>query len=913
MVSIETENATTLTITFNELVTAASTECANLTACSAIYSSASLPIKSAVSTAGATNNSATYTLTVNPMVEGQNYTTSVLVGTVTSVASSQTMGNVNNSATFTGDGAPGAYISTDTETQCPTPTNLPPSSAAQTRVIVQYDQTVTATARTTTNYKIVLCLANAPCSTGTGSPNSVGASAVTDMGGNKYAVDFTDPFDSDTSEYQMNISNVADANGNVVTAPTNLGFRCGNDATPPSLIRANVVTANASTTQVMLTFSESVDQVTANTASSYKYDSQAYGFNVNSAARQSNYAQVLVTFAPGLAAGGHQIRVQNVQDLATTPNTILDNGINNVQPIIVTAPDSLGDGEVFQDPFNDGTRAALIVRYDSKLYLGTDSTSAKLFEVDYGLTTSQLILVDADGVAGAPVQDFDGYLAYYSGCSTANPPACNVAINGVDALFAACVGGTSTPDMTGDACTTAGGTETLFIGALNTTGNYKSFWHTTDKSSSTTTFTLTEARNPDTGGAAAYRSTVFVMFKDQLWNHYGAELGGGGRGGRVCMKVGGCDDGTPYLNTLVGGFPNMSRLKRIGASTTNSLRNGSYNGNTFNGQVAAETQVLNAINVAYEHDNDGTGGNESQLYMANGGFYWGTLGSARTGTSDGGIMRTILSSSSRSSLPGDCSNDSDGCSEYWEDVTPDSISDWNNYMSIMLPQNSAVTGAANCSTSSIEMDCSQPYNLFIPAMKAIPYMRTAPNGDLYMIRNACSTTTVCLNGKADCDYRTTRQTCPLGSEVPQLWMMPANCGSASSCASSWVLVAEYGSTGMTNMAGNTTDCGSSPNKCTSNTHTTLLEFVGNYIYVGFDNASYGANIWRADMSSVASGSTPAENTFEMVNINGLDGTLTNQKLFSHITINEAGTDWLILTTRDGSNSVQIYRTSNSQD
>jgi hypothetical protein len=913
VVSIETVNSTTLTITFNETVTAASTECANLTACSAIYSSASLPIKSAVSTAGATNNSATYTLTANPMVEGQNYTTSVIEGTVTSVASGQTMGNVNNSATFTGDGNPGAYISTDTETECPTPTNLPPSSAAQTRVIVQYDQAVTATALTTTNYKIVLCLANAPCSTGTGSPNSVGASAVTAMGGNKYAVDFTDPFDSDASEYQMNISNVADANGNVVTAPTNLGFRCGNDATPPSLIRANVVTANASTTQVMLTFSESVDQVTANTATSYKYDSQAYGYSVNSAARQSNYAQVLVTFAPGLAAGGHQIRVQNVQDLATTPNTILDNGINNVQPIIVTAPDSLGDGEVFQDPFNDGTKAALIVRYDSKLYLGTDSTSAKLFEVDYGLTTSQLILVDADGVAGAPVEDFDGYLSYYSGCNTANPPACNVAINGVDALYAACVGGTSTPDMTGSACTTAGGTETLFIGALNTTGYYKSFWHTTDKSSSTTTFTFTEGRNPDSGGAAAYRSTVFVLFKDQLWNHYGAELGGGGRGGRVCMKVGGCDDGTPYLNTAAGGFPNMSRVKRIGASNTNSLRNGSYNNNTFNGQVSAESYVLNAINVAYEHDNDGPGGNESQLYIANGGFYAGTLGSARTGTSDGGIMRTLLSYSSRSSLPMDCDNNNDGCSEYWEDVTPDSNSKWNSYMSIMLPQNSAVTGAANCSTSSIEMDCSQPYNLFIPAMKAIPYMRTAPNGDLYMIRNACSTTTVCLNGKTDCDFRTVRQSCPPGSEVPQLWMMPKNCGSASACASSWMLVAEYGSTGKTNMASNTDDCGSSPNKCTSNTHATLLEFVGNYLYIGFDNATYGANIWRTDMSSITSGSAPAETSFEMVNINGLDGTLTNQKLFSHITINEAGTDWLILTTRDGNNSVQIYRTANNQD
>ena len=106
------------------------------------------------------------------MMEGQNYTTSVLEDTVTSVASTQKMGDINNSATFTGDGRPGASISTETATECPTPTNLPPSSSAQTRVVVQYDQTVSGTALTEVNYKISLCLANAPCSTGTGSPNS---------------------------------------------------------------------------------------------------------------------------------------------------------------------------------------------------------------------------------------------------------------------------------------------------------------------------------------------------------------------------------------------------------------------------------------------------------------------------------------------------------------------------------------------------------------------------------------------------------------------------------------------------------------------------------------------------------------------------------------------------------------------
>jgi len=990
VVSIETVNATTLTITFNESVTAASAECANLTECAAIYDNPSLPVKSAVSTGGSGVNSETYTLTVNPMAEGQSYTTYVLQDTVTSVASGQKMGSVNNSATFTGDGKPGAYISTDTVTACP--------ANSYRRVVVQYDQAVTATALTTTNYKITLCLANAPCYTGTGSPNSSGASSVTSLGGNKYAVDFTDSFDTDTSEYQLSITNVADANGNVVNAPTNLGFRCGDDLTPPGLIHADVVSANGTATQVMLTFSESVDQVTANTSSSYKFDSQAYGYNVYSAARQSDYSKVLVTFAPGLAAGGHQIRVQNVQDLASIPNTIVDNGINNVQPIIVTAPSSLGGGDVFTDPFNDGTKAALIVRYDNKLYLGSDSTSTKLFEVDYGLTTSQLILVDADGSAGAPVQGFYDYTTLYSNSGTKNP---DTRLKGVDTLYAACVGGTSTPEMTGPSCTAAGGTEILFIGGLNIAGQYKSFWHTSDKSSATTTFTFTEEQNPDSGGAYAFRSTVFLLFKDQLFNHFGAEAGGGGRGGRVCMKTGGCDDGTPYLNTLTGGFPNISSITRIGVSGS-PMKNGSQTNIVQSlGGDASHTLYLNAINSLYEYDNDSSAGsNESQLYMANGGVYLGTLGQARMvgSNSDGGIVRTQLTYSTRSSLPVNCTGT--GCPTYWEDVTPDWSTKWNSFVSIPYPENSAITGSAYCSSSQIEMDCSEPFNLFTPSMKAIPYMRTAPNGDLYLIRNACSSTTVCYNG-GTCDFRTTKQVCPKGSEVTQLWMLPKYSGTCtlttaltgtvattngsanvtgtgtsfhtqlysgasitingqtktvsyitdsthltttttfsgtgsgysitlndnnyatqtactsgggswssgttgSNGASKWQLVAEYSSSGKTNMQGNDA-------RGANNTHASLLEFVGNYLYIGFDNATNGANIWRADMSGIPSGSAPAESAFTMVNIPGLDGSSTNQKIYSHITINEGGTDWLILTTRDGSNAVRIYRTANGQN
>ncbi len=442
------------------------------------------------------------------------------------------------------------------------------------------------------------------------------------------------------------------------------------------------------------------------------------------------------------------------------------------------------------------------------------------------------------------------------------------------------------------------------------------------------------------------------------------------------MKTGGCDDGSTYGTGAA--FGNISSVTRIGTS-------GTYKNGSQTTAISGNNMYLNAINLLFEHDNDGSGSNESQLYMANGGVLPVTesLGSKRTTYTDGGIVRTILAYSTKSQLPPNCSS-AGSCMTYWEDVTPGANTNnvkWTSFVSIPYPQNSTVTGSVNCDSSLIEMDCTLPYNIFIPAMKAIPYMRTAPNGDLYMIRNACSTQSVCVNaepiagtvsitkdgnvatgsgtsfttavvvgdeitidgqtrkvssitnnttlavnsvwtadaagviaevprkvtGTAACDFRYHRQVCPSGFEVTQLWMMPKNCGTASQCADAWTLVAEYGSSGKTNMQGRNSTVGS------GNTHITLLEFVGNYIYIGFDNSTSGANIWRADMSGIPSGSIPAESAFSMVNIPGLDGTTTNQKIFSHITVNDSGTDWLLLTTRDGTDALKIYRTANDKD
>lgn len=54
--------------------------------------------------------------------------------------------------------------------------------------------------------------------------------------------------------------------------------------------------------------------------------------------------------------------------------------------------------------------------------------------------------------------------------------------------------------------------------------------------------------------------------------------------------------------------------------------------------------------------------------------------------------------------------------------------------------------------------------------------------------------------------------------------------------------------------------------------------------------------------------------FSIVNLASIEsgGGGTNQKIFSHVTMNDAGKDWLIIITRDGSNAMKIYRTANGQ-
>ncbi len=559
-----------------------------------------------------------------------------------------------------------------------------------------------------------------------------------------------------------------------------------------------------------------------------------------------------------------------VQTSPTTPNQTcaveLGNGlalvpVTNVQ-VTCRTPTSFSDGAVVTNPFGDSAVSGMIFQYNGKLYVGPNVAETAVFEMSADMSTFATVTIDGDGTIGAPFASFIG-LPNVSGNNLA----------GIDAFYSGCAGASSTT-LTGSDCTGAGGTEYNVIGGYNTGGSYQSMWTTTDTSSP---WTYTQ-RSSFEFNVNTLRAMSMRIFKDQLYvasQHQGTQAP---KFSRMCVRAGGCANG--------------NALWQITALSGWSLTYMGKQGAVANGQYLTNKMV--SIDTMYEYDNDGTGANASQLYIANGGSVDGAALPSTSGTyRDGGILRTVLGSSTTASTPADSS------ATHWQNVTPTNAK-WTGYMSIALPQDA----------SAGDWDVLVPANRITPAIKAVPAMRTAPNGDLYVIRNACSSVTV--HSVASGNFVSNgRQTCPLGSEVPQLWVLPQGTTATPKGAADWLLVAETGATGRTDLSGNSSCTVSGVNQCdTENTHVTLLEINGNFLYVGFDNATYGLNVWRTDLSSVASGSTPAASAFTLVGSFGLGSASTYTRAFSSLSYNLSGTDFVVLVAGNGAGTTGVFRTNN---
>ncbi|MDH5720934.1 MAG: Ig-like domain-containing protein [Spirochaetia bacterium] len=901
-------NNTTVYITFSAAVKAPDAECSSAVACDGvIYSIAGLTVQNAAMAGGPGIDGTTVVLTTSQQLNSavNGYTITVTGGIIRdSATGTVTCDGPDNTASFTGDKLP-SIISA--------------SSIDATHVNVTFSEPVTWDASATgalleTNYAIDNGLTVSSSTSQT--PTTV--------------VQLTTLSQTASTLYTVTVSNITDTTGNTINPAANTATFLGLENIKV-LSMAEIIANTATTFRILeTTFSkEFITDGGANAVNNLLNWKAPAGANIlgvctsvdDTACPVSGYSNgnTIIYFKVDDGLGSPPVQgaytfVASGWDgaaytVAGAPGCILPNGGAEYGDCLQSNPNDRasvefgalptnpGDGPVYSDPFNDGvTLSGLVFTYNGKLMIGPNDTDSGIFQVDVDMLNSQTITLDADNVT-AGNQAFAPPLL--------EDPTGNI-LAGIDYFYAGCYSDTLNLDstLTGTDCSTAGGSEYLFTLGYNTDNaggsvGYNSNWNTTNI---TSPFVFNHITGLSSNVTRTFRAMSIVIFKG--WIYQASQHQAGTRAVRWNRFL---PDGSSKPD-LRG-----DRLNRIGEG-----------GTIPNGQGAKIIGLI-SIDSMYEYDNDGAGSNESQLYIANGGSCLEAGGGlpggsddcltdqVRNGTtdSDGGILRTNLTYSTFANPPLTCTSTAH-CDSMWDDVTPNH-SNWLKFMSIALPDDATAGG---------DWDALVPANTITPAIKAIPYM-VSFNGDMYIIRNACSS--VYTHTVATGDFISNgRKTCTAGNEVPQLWKLPAGTTASPKGSSDWAFIGNV-TNGKTTMAGaDWSDTINHPSYADNNTEITLLAVVGDRLYVGFDNAVNGVNIWRSKNGIT---SPAGESDFEAICDTNLacsdmakqfgfgtigDASSTNdiKRLFDKTEVTDAGVDYLVFTAGDGVNPVKVYRSTN---
>jgi len=182
----------------------------------------------------------------------------------------------------------------------------------------------------------------------------------------------------------------------------------------------------------------------------------------------------------------------------------------------------------------------------------------------------------------------------------------------------------------------------------------------------------------------------------------------------------------------------------------------------------------------------------------------------------------------------------------WEDITPTGITEWYN--------------------SNARYNIILPaINKLLPGQKAFPAMASF-NGKLYVARNT--------------------------NQGPQLWVFEDLNGTYEE--SDWALF---------NDGDDITDLGDA-----NNTHITLLVANGGRLYIGFDNATTGVEIWRTKTDN----SHPsALSDFEQVGADGLGDATNNHRINHGFSVADGSVPYLWLICGKSGSPLTVFRTNNN--
>jgi hypothetical protein len=540
-------------------------------------------------------------------------------------------------------------------------------------------------------------------------------------------------------------------------------------------------------------------------------------------------------------------------------------------------------GPISLDPFGDGSDFGYLALYHNKVYIGPNKNgnSACRMDPDGSNPVINFFTFNKDNSSSNGTRTMDNGASSRDG-SILVPPFVTVGHSGCTTGNAGINSGCGPDNENGRGLFVSGlinGAEQLFITGAKSSGNNDYLYHTADTDSnldfrfidlSATFNSDTISGNKGTESIIVFNNKVYWMEPGDYWYRpYFVKISNvdNAVNDQYAQSRSGTDSNWMYIKYMTGigahssDKPNIA--DRIGG-TLFGFHNRLYLANNGSVKLTNPPLFTSAQNVVPGCYATGPSSNTKCI-------------------NDGGIVR------STNNDPSPCSG-ADNCSS-WADITPDSNAKYTNYFSIIY--------------GKVIVEGSQPKNQLgdvIPAERPIPAFAEF-NGNLYMIRNACTVNMIDYrHTSSGTDSQTDDLSCTAagGTEVPQLWKCIPD-GNGECQKGGWSLVAENSSSGRTNF-------GNANNK-----QVTLLIANGSRLYVGFDNTTDGLQIWRTKdpVANPSSANPSSASDFEQIGGNGLGYPGTYKRLWSSITITSGSDYYIYVSAGDGSQPVAIFRQKNN--
>ncbi|MEQ9365074.1 MAG: hypothetical protein RIF32_12555, partial [Leptospirales bacterium] len=504
-----------------------------------------------------------------------------------------------------------------------------------------------------------------------------------------------------------------------------------------------------------------------------------------------------------------------------------------------TDPTNITDGALSGDPFADTSAFGYVQSYANRIYVGPNQlgNAAVRFYPD-GSSPQNLTFAIARDTTGARTSG-NADLSRDGGIPV--PPYVSFGHAGCSGGNASIATGCGPDNENGRGLLTAGtfgGTEYLFATAARTAGDNDYLYYTAD-SDSNLNFSYLDASDlfDNCGGVpiSGNRGTEDL----RVFNN------------RLYWSLPGVGTVRPYLMVITSLTP------EIACATHGDILQ-------FHRMTGVGRESAAAPNLA-----DRVGGVlhdfNNRLYYANSGSVTNsaacdlnTAYSAGVCEQTGGIVR------SNTAAPTRCTG-VDVCPT-WVDITPTSTK-FRQFFTDLIGSTGNIT----------------------PASQPIPGFETF-NNNVYFIRNACTTSR--WNRACTGFNCTDDQVCPAGQQIPQLWKcVPGGDGHCD--AVDWSLVAENGTSGVTNMG------------VAGNLKITFLKRNGSYLYVGFDNTS-GAQLYRTNVTNPT-----AATDFSLIGGVGFGSPASIQQFFDGESILQSASNYLFIAAGLGGTPVNIYIQANN--